>query len=199
MNILQGLKLRRDLCICRGESGGEGLGGDTAIVATVVCLGVRGSQAWKLSHTYCVCVCVCVYVCVCVSVSVSVCLKCWSPFFDGYFCNGLVVTFLHMVTRATCKNMYRMSCSSLACMAKPVSMHSCRLRGRVALTCMRVCVCYGLVTGTCLHCGTARGRLSKNNLNPRGERVLSSILSRPLWPRLEGLEVEVLLGRGFRK
>lgn len=45
MNILQGLKLRRDLCICRGESGGEGLGGDTAIVATVVCLGVRGSPA----------------------------------------------------------------------------------------------------------------------------------------------------------
>lgn len=45
MNILQGLKLRWDLSICRGKSGGEGLGGDTAAVATVVCRGVMGSQA----------------------------------------------------------------------------------------------------------------------------------------------------------
>lgn len=55
MNILQGLKLRWDLSICRGEIGGEGLGGDTAAVATVVCLGVRGSQAFKAQpHILCV-------------------------------------------------------------------------------------------------------------------------------------------------
>lgn len=47
MNILQGLKLRWDLSICRGESGGEGLGGDTAAAATVVCLWVRGSEDLK--------------------------------------------------------------------------------------------------------------------------------------------------------
>lgn len=74
-------------------------------------------------------------------------------------------------------------------MAKPVSLNSFSVRR--SLACARVCVCYGLVTDTCLRSGTARGRLSKNNLNPKGECVLSSILSRPLWPRLEGLEVEV--------
>lgn len=51
------------------------------------------------------------------------------------------------------------------------------------------CECYGLVTGTCLHSSKARGRLSKNSSNPTGVCVLSSIPS-PLWPRLEGLEVE---------
>lgn len=42
MNILQGLKLRWDLSICRGDSGGEGLCGDTTAVAAAVCLGLRG-------------------------------------------------------------------------------------------------------------------------------------------------------------
>lgn len=42
MNILQGLKLRRDLSVCRGDSRGEGFGGDAAAAATVVCLGTRG-------------------------------------------------------------------------------------------------------------------------------------------------------------
>lgn len=55
MNILQALKPRWDHSICRGESGGEGLGGNTAAVATVVCLWVTGSQVWKLNCTVCVC------------------------------------------------------------------------------------------------------------------------------------------------
>lgn len=44
MNILEDLKLRWDLSICRGESVGEGLGGDTTAVASAVCLGVRRSR-----------------------------------------------------------------------------------------------------------------------------------------------------------
>lgn len=44
MNILQALKPRWDLSICRGESAEEGLGSNTAAVATVVCGRVTGSQ-----------------------------------------------------------------------------------------------------------------------------------------------------------
>lgn len=33
------------------------------------------------------------------------------------------------------------------------------------------CMCYGLVTGTCLHSSTARGRLSQNSPNPTGACV----------------------------
>ncbi len=51
MNISQGLKLRWDLCFCKGESGGEGLGGDTPAVATAVCLGVKRSHAQKSNRT----------------------------------------------------------------------------------------------------------------------------------------------------
>lgn len=42
MNILQGLKLRWDVSICDGR--GEGLGGDTAAVATAACFRVRGGH-----------------------------------------------------------------------------------------------------------------------------------------------------------
>lgn len=51
MNILQGLKLRWDLSICGGKSKRKGLCGDTATVATVVCLEVMRSQARKANHT----------------------------------------------------------------------------------------------------------------------------------------------------
>ncbi len=110
-------------------------------------------------------------------------------FFYSSFCDGLLVTLMHLrmwktVTRAELNRVFSFS---LACMDKLVSMHSCRVCGRVVLVCM--CVCYGLVTGTCLHSSAARGRLSKNNLNLMGVCALSAILF-PLWPRLEELEVE---------
>lgn len=54
MKISQGLKLRWDLFICRGERGGEGLGGDTAAVATAVCLRLRGHRPESPNHTGCV-------------------------------------------------------------------------------------------------------------------------------------------------
>lgn len=43
---------------------------------------------------------------------------------------------------------------------------------------MPICMCmpYGLVTGTCVHSSTARGRLSKNSHSPVVLCVLSSIL-----------------------
>lgn len=58
------------------------------------------------------------------------------------------------------------------------------------------CEAHGLVTGTCLHSSTARGRLSKNSPNPTGVCVLPSILS-PFWPRLEGSEAERAAGHGL--
>lgn len=49
MNILQGVKLRWDLSICRGESGGEGLRSDTGAVVTKFVSGWRGHVhvRWK--------------------------------------------------------------------------------------------------------------------------------------------------------
>lgn len=183
MNILQGLKLRWDLSICRGESGGEGLGGDTGAVATAVCLGVRGSLAWKPNHTGCVC-----------EVSFeNEKYSIWTPSFDYCFCDGLIVTFLHFNSGILWHVSGYMLKTCIECY--PFHLHAwanlcaCIHAEFLGVWCLFACACYGLVTGTCLHSSTARGRLSKNSLNPTGACVLSSILF-PLWPRLERLEVE---------
>lgn len=54
------------------------------------------------------------------------------------------------------------------------------MQGLYACGACFACECYGLVTGTCLHSSTARGRLSKNSSNPTGVCVLPSLPSPPL-------------------
>lgn len=132
MNILQGLKLRWDLSICRGESGGEGLGGDTAAVATAVCLGVRGSQAWKPYHTYCMCEFL-----ILKSEMLHLNTLLWLLFMRWPHSHFSALQMWNIMSRAM---LHRVFSLSLACMSKPVSMHSCRGCWYVLLLCVCVCV-----------------------------------------------------------